>query len=388
MTTSRSDLSDPIMGYFSTADLGLVDAPPAAAFESLTKFAQQLTKAPVALISIVEEENDRQFFTSHRGLPTAWAAKRQTPLSHSFCKHVKASNEPLVVENAPEHDLVRNNLAIRDLSVIAYLGVPIHMPSGAPIGALCVIESEPRVWTKDEITTLTNLAACVSDELRLRAALRRNQALQTELNDKLESAKRHTALRESISMAFMVPDLTMEERFRLLLQSGCKALDLDAGRIVKTEGDGLRVDFANHPSDETTNFNQIDFDTLMIGQVLKSAEQICISDFYVSDSQRKMDVLGRKPGSYIAVPLIMDGKTYGVVEFSAARPRPRPWTAEEKSVVGVIAMYICANLGAYGQIQAALDKQDKLISYVLGQPGLSIETEQTLALIAEDGVVP
>lgn len=168
---------------FTLSDLGLVDAPPQAEYDNLTKLAADLIGVPVSLLSIVEFENDRQFFKSHLGLPDPWATKQQTPLSHSFCQHVVKRNAPLVVDNAPEHFLVQDNLAIRDLGVIAYLGVPVCTQDGLPIGALCVIEGAPRQWTEQEVASLTQLAACVSDTIRLKEALLTSERLRKEQRD-------------------------------------------------------------------------------------------------------------------------------------------------------------------------------------------------------------
>ena len=167
---------------FSLEALELVDTPTPDAFGSLTRLATRLLRTPVALVSIVEESKDRQFFTSQQGLPEPWATNRQTPLSHSFCQHVKKSGEPLVVADAREHPLVCDNLAIRDLCVVAYLGVPIAGPDGSPVGALCAIEPQAREWIEEDIEALTDLAQCVNDEILLRATLLANEARQHRLD--------------------------------------------------------------------------------------------------------------------------------------------------------------------------------------------------------------
>ncbi|MDP9349346.1 MAG: response regulator, partial [Gemmatimonadota bacterium] len=50
-----------------------------------------------------------------------WTERRETPLSHSFCQYTVARGEPLVIEDARVHPLVRENLAIPDLRVVARL---------------------------------------------------------------------------------------------------------------------------------------------------------------------------------------------------------------------------------------------------------------------------
>lgn len=122
------------------------------------------------LVSLVDA--DRQFFKSSQGLPEPRASCRETPLSHSFCQHVVVLEEPLVIEDAREHPLVSDNLAIGDLGVVAYLGIPLLAPGGQPIGLLCAIQSSPRRWSEDDIALLSDLAASVMAEVAARIHLR------------------------------------------------------------------------------------------------------------------------------------------------------------------------------------------------------------------------
>lgn len=170
-------------------DTGLLDSPPERAFDRLSELACRLLKVPVALVSLVDAE--RQFFKSSRGLSEPWASRRETPLSHSFCQHVVASNEPLIVNDAREHPLVCDNLAIRDLGVMAYLGIPLLTPDGTVVGSLCAIDSVPREWRQDDVEVLTDLAALAMSEIAVRlhlreraaadALLRHNEALKTSV---------------------------------------------------------------------------------------------------------------------------------------------------------------------------------------------------------------
>ena len=143
----------------------LLDSPAEEAFDRLTKLAAKLLNAPVALISLVDE--DRQFFKSSVGLAEPWRSARQTPLTHSFCRHTLLSREPLIVEDARTHPLVRDNLAIRDLDVVAYAGFPLITSDGHALGTLCVIDHRPRSWTADQIEILDTLAASVLSEINL-----------------------------------------------------------------------------------------------------------------------------------------------------------------------------------------------------------------------------
>jgi GAF domain-containing protein len=149
--------------------LELLDSPTETAFDRLTQLASKVLNAPVSLVSLVDA--DRQFFKSFVGLPEPWASQRETPLSHSFCQHVVATNEPLVITDSREHPLVHDNMAIPDLNVIAYLGMPLTIHDGTTLGSFCVIDGKPRIWSQHEIEVVRELAQSVMVEIELRAEL-------------------------------------------------------------------------------------------------------------------------------------------------------------------------------------------------------------------------
>ncbi|MGI8509954.1 MAG: putative bifunctional diguanylate cyclase/phosphodiesterase, partial [Gemmatimonadaceae bacterium] len=146
------------------------------AFDRLTRLATRLLGVPVALVSLVD--TDRQFFKSCIGLPEPWASERQTPLSHSFSHHTVAAGAPFIVNDAREHPLVRDNLAIPDLGVIAYAGIPLVTTDGHTLGSFCAIDSVPHHWTNEEIALLSDLAAAANSEIQLRLAIAGNTALR------------------------------------------------------------------------------------------------------------------------------------------------------------------------------------------------------------------
>ena len=148
-------------------DLDLLDTPFEEAFDRLTRLASKITRSPVSLVSLVDA--DRQFFKSLFGLPEPWASKRETPLSHSFCQHVVATNEPLIVADARQHEWLKDNLAIPNLNIIAYLGMPLNTSDGVSLGSFCVIDSQPREWTAEEIDIIRELAISTMSEIELRA---------------------------------------------------------------------------------------------------------------------------------------------------------------------------------------------------------------------------
>jgi two-component sensor histidine kinase/PAS domain-containing protein len=137
-------------------------------FGRIADLVRDLLDVPVAIVSIVSDT--KQVFAGHRGLPAEWAALGGTPLSHSFCQHVVDQNAPLMVSDARQEVLLFQNLAIQDLDVIAYLGVPLHLPSGEVIGAVAAISSEPRVWSSSDLERLVRVSAIADTEIAVRVS--------------------------------------------------------------------------------------------------------------------------------------------------------------------------------------------------------------------------
>ncbi|MBI1279170.1 MAG: PAS domain S-box protein [Anaerolineaceae bacterium] len=162
-------------------NLCLLDTPADPAFDRLTKLVTRILHVPVALVVLVDA--NRQFFKSQVGVPEPWATMRETPLSHSFCQHVVATGDPLIIENARKHDLVYDNLAIRDLDVISYAGIPLKLDTGEVVGSFCAIDSQPRTWTDSDISILIDLAASVMTEIELRTELRERERIEAQLRE-------------------------------------------------------------------------------------------------------------------------------------------------------------------------------------------------------------
>ncbi|MDJ0629390.1 MAG: GAF domain-containing protein [Rhodobacter sp.] len=362
---------------YSLTELGLLDAPAEAGFDAITRLALRLFDVPVALISVIDEPNDRQFFKSQIGLRDPWAGMSQTPLSHSFCQHVKASGTPLVVPYAPENALVCGNPAIRDLGVIGYMGVPILAPDGQPIGALCVIDGQRRSWTDENVGLLADLANCVSDEIALRNTVKRNAALFAQLEAAHHRICRYTALRESIVMAFMAPELSVDDRFQAMLRAACTALDLTHGAIVRIAGSRADAVFAVPPFDDRAG-----------GECFGTGQTLCAAvaggeairhshDLTRSELAGRASVFGHVPCTFIGAPIVMNGALYGVLELSSRVPRAAPWGEEELSAISIVAMFASAHLALHGEIAALKRSETALAGHLLDakrQTGMDLFT--------------
>jgi GAF domain-containing protein len=148
------------------ARTGLMGGVRDPALDRLGEAARRWLRTPVALVSLVDAE--RQVFACALGLGEPWATRRQTPLSHSFCRHAVVRRAPLVVGDARQHPDLRENPAIAELGVGAYRGSPLITEDGTVLGTLCVIDHVPRLWERDQVELLEDLAAAAVVHLERR----------------------------------------------------------------------------------------------------------------------------------------------------------------------------------------------------------------------------
>lgn len=140
--------------------LGVLDTPPEKRFDRITRLACRLFGVPIALVSLVDA--DRQWFKSRQGLEAT-----QTDRDVSFCGHVVAGEETLVVGDATrDRRFCDNPLVTDDPSIRFYAGAPVRTEEGHALGTLCLIDREPRQLDPADRTLLEDLAALVETELR------------------------------------------------------------------------------------------------------------------------------------------------------------------------------------------------------------------------------
>lgn len=107
--------------------------------QSLVNRAAKLFSTPIAAISIIDR--DRQLFAARTGL-----ALEETPRAVSFCAHaIHRPGEALVVRDATQDARFQGNpLVLSAPHMRFYAGIPLVDLQGYPLGALCVIDPQPR----------------------------------------------------------------------------------------------------------------------------------------------------------------------------------------------------------------------------------------------------
>ncbi|WP_199333871.1 PAS domain S-box protein [Oculatella sp. FACHB-28] len=146
----------------------ILDTPPEAAFDRITRLAARLFDMPIALISLVDES--RAWFKSCVGF-----GANEVPRDDTLCSFAVLTDEPLIIPDARLDDRFACNPFVQaEPGVRFYAGAPLLSHDGFNLGTLCLLDSQPHdPLTPKQQATLVDLAAMVVDELELRLAAHR-----------------------------------------------------------------------------------------------------------------------------------------------------------------------------------------------------------------------
>jgi len=160
--TSAATDADRLAAVRATA---LLDTAAGSSFDRLTALARRLTGAPLAFITVVDDQ--RSYWLSRQGL--AADGPVQNTIDESFCQYV-LDGEPLVLADVTTDERTRDNPSIEGMGVRAWAGFPVHAPGGQVLGSFCVVDTDVHEWTGSDVALLEDLAAIASREVALRAA--------------------------------------------------------------------------------------------------------------------------------------------------------------------------------------------------------------------------
>jgi hypothetical protein len=152
--------------YQALQEYQIFDSLMPAAFHALTEFAAMSFHSDRSMITLIDRK--RQWFASHYG-----CSKSEMPLECSVCVHVAALRMPIVIQDAKRDKRWRNHPAIRE-DFRFYAGVPLFSKDRVGIGALCVVDKEPKRFTRAKLQKLNSLATianCMIEKMRLYAKI-------------------------------------------------------------------------------------------------------------------------------------------------------------------------------------------------------------------------
>jgi len=158
----------------------ILDTPPDKEFDQLADLASLICQTPISLISLVDEK--RQWFKSRIGIDL-----QETNRDIAFCNYTIQDQGLFEVEDAQEDNRFKENpLVLTDPHIRFYAGYPLTDSNGQTLGALCVLDREPRKlnpYQQKALQILGNMAMGLISTYRQKQELLYLENLFTLSND-------------------------------------------------------------------------------------------------------------------------------------------------------------------------------------------------------------
>ena len=139
--------------------LGVLDTPPDARVDRVTRLAQELFDVPMVSVTLIDR--DRQWRKSQIGL-----GGNEAPREGAFCDVTVRAGDTLVVEDASTDEVFADNpFVVGDPHLRFYAGHPLAAPGGEHFGTLCILDTRPRTLDARQRELLRELAGWVQAEI-------------------------------------------------------------------------------------------------------------------------------------------------------------------------------------------------------------------------------
>jgi PAS domain S-box-containing protein len=221
---------------------GVLDTPPEAAFDDLTRLATQVCSVPIAAISFVDR--DRVWFKSRIGL-----GYESTQREGSFCAVAIENREMLVAPDVLEDPVFAQHPAVTgEPHLRFYCGFPLESPDGYFVGVLCVMDIQPRNLFPYQLDALRTLGHQVMIHLELRRSVTALAETAHEYHDALERLETSEAFYHSLveSLPQHIFRKDIHEQFTFANQRFCQMLGKTLDEIIgKTDFDFFPPEMAS-----------------------------------------------------------------------------------------------------------------------------------------------
>ncbi|OJA05830.1 bifunctional diguanylate cyclase/phosphodiesterase [Halomonas sp. QHL1] len=190
---------------FALRQLNLLDTSPSEGFDRITRMASQLFGLPIAAVSFTDE--NRQWFKSRVGFD-----RREIPRETAPCREVCDASQILVIPDLIASDCYRNSYLAK-IGIRFYAGAPLITREGHTLGAMCVLDTQPRELSEQEQAMLRDLAAIVMAQIELQHAFGRVDPLtglpnRNQFAEDLQNMQRDSPSERRVALLTEVVDVS------------------------------------------------------------------------------------------------------------------------------------------------------------------------------------
>lgn len=164
---------------------GVLDTPFGGPFTPLVELAARLLAAPIAYIALLDA--GQLVLKAGVGLSLS-----EVPREWAVCEETAASGGSMMVPDARLHPKLGTHPAVTAFGIRAYAGTVLHLPDGSIAGTMCLLDTEPREFSPEQMETLRSLARMANELLKA-------QAQTIAVQSQAEETRRSNEARERIT---------------------------------------------------------------------------------------------------------------------------------------------------------------------------------------------
>lgn len=371
----------------------LLDTSKEVEFDRLTAMVARLCNAPIALVTLVDE--NRLYFKSSYGLDVPEIER----CDDSFCVHaIQGTGMLEVTDTTTDPRFCNNPLVTGATNIRFYAGIPL-ISNGHAIGTLCVLDVEPRTLSQPQREALEVLAEKVMTQIMLR---RQVGIAADEISTDYEVEALHALARSKRAYKMLIrcneSMMRIDDEHELLI-SICQAIvelggygvawvgyaqDDEYKSITKIASYGHEVGFIDEMKlswSETQPMGRG-----VGGRAIRSGEPIVESDVLQNPDYPLIDHAKRYGyRGIVALPLRQGGSTFGLVSMNSKMPFNIP--NEELELLQQMA-----NNLAFGIMYIRTQKEQQRIQQAIKDLATKVSTAygqdiyQQLALIMTEAL--
>ncbi|MFU0889294.1 EAL domain-containing protein [Kluyvera sichuanensis] len=129
------------------------------ALEKYTHLICHLLSMPMGFVCVLDEE--KQYIKSAQNV-----AVTETSLSEAFCAQTLKQSKTYICHDTHQHPTFRDYHAVKEAPFIRfYAGCPLKTQDGVPVGTLCILDTQPRELSDDQLDLFEKMAGLISDFL-------------------------------------------------------------------------------------------------------------------------------------------------------------------------------------------------------------------------------
>ncbi len=236
-------------------------------------------------------------------------------------------------------------------------------------GTLAINSPEPNAFSQRQIEMLSDIADVLSEAFYRREDLRERERYLSDLENQIERVRAlHAVAADSGSSESVQIDK--------LLRIGCRLLHLENGILSRIEDGVYTIAQAHSVGHSIEPGTAFDLAETYCELTLRRNEPMAIHHMALSRWNKHRCYKKHGLESYIATPIIVDGQTYGTLNFSSSKPRQRDFKRTDIDFVQLM-----------GQLASALiERQRSRGELNFRNALLSTQQETTLdGILAVDG---